>query len=158
MEKALTGQRSVQVGKMSTISTELALPDLGDFTKTVTMSVYELLIGMVQIEMSELRRVKLGSKEDDFLLRSSLILKEPWKPVVHNNQKRRLSALDILVFWISILSRRRIQGVTGRRFGLKLGVMESRLDLPRKTCDTNSDLMSGIWVPKERCNCLKAAR
>ena len=37
LEKALTGQRSVQVGKMSTTSTVLALPDLGDLTLTVKM-------------------------------------------------------------------------------------------------------------------------
>ena len=48
--------------------------------------------------IAELRRVKLGSKDVDFLLRSSLILNDPWKLVVHNIQKRRLSVVDIRDF------------------------------------------------------------
>ena len=89
--------------------------------------------------MSELRmrRVKLESKEADFLLKSSLIPNEPWKPAVHNIQKRRLSALDISDFWNSILRTRRIQGVTGRRLGLYVEEMASRLILPRKVLHHN---------------------
>ena len=46
--------------------------------------------------------------------------------------KRRLSAFDIGDFWISTLRMRRMQGVTGRRLGLYVGEMASRLVLPRK--------------------------
>lgn len=57
LEKALTGQRSVQVGKMSITSIELALPVLGDLTVTVTILMLELLTCMLHELMSEFRRV-----------------------------------------------------------------------------------------------------
>ena len=74
---ALTGHKSLLVGKTSTIVTASGLPVLEDLIETDRVLKLELLILVFFNFMSLTRSVTLGSNEVGLMLNNSPILKEP---------------------------------------------------------------------------------